>query len=650
MKRKLLSVLLASTMLVSLTACGSSDDGAVTNNENAVSQAQTEAAAGNNEASEAPSTEAAGESQEGERPAAPQGQLVIGTVTDLEQDFYDPSYNSNATNYKVSYGLLHAYSPVVCTKEGEWITDPVVASSIESTENEDGTKTYTVTLNDGLLWSDNSALTAKDYVFAMLLESSPEMMSVDNYLATNYYSTDGYDEFNSGSTKAFRGVHLIDDRTFSVTISADELPNHWDVTSTMVYPRPMAVIAPGCDIEDTEDGATITGEFTSDLLLETIGNTSTGYRYNPQVVCGPYKLVDYDSSSRQGTFEVNENFAGNYAGIKPTIKTVIIKTVKSETMINELQAGTVDLLYEVSGPEIEAGLDLVDQDIAQKHTYFRYGYGLIRFDCSQFPTDSQYVRQALAYCLDRNEFARQYSGGYATVVHGEYGLSEWEYLDSKDWLDENLNTYEKDIEKAKEVLAEDGWTLNKDGGEYKDGDGVRYKEVDGELKPLEITWCNAEGNPVSELLNTVLPEAMEEAGMVLKPTTTDFPTLLNSLEHQTDTMYNMYNMGTGFSTTNAPWYNYSTDERWMTGGFNSNWIKDEELAGVAEEMKVIPLEDKDTWLEAWRTFQKTWNEKLPNIPLYSDEYHDFYNNKLQNWDTSSIWDWSVAIVEAWVTE
>lgn len=651
MKKKLLSVLLASAMLVSLTACGGNDNGAVTNNESEAPQTESTAPADNGDAdAQTPETEStAPEAASTERPTTPSGQLIIGTTTDLEQDFYDPIYNNSATNYKVC-GLLHGYSTVITTKEGEWQTDPVVVADLQTAENEDGTKTYTIKINDGLVWSDDSPVTAKDYVFALLLESSPEMMGVDNYAATGYTTLEGWADFNSGSTKALKGVHLIDDLTFSVTIAAEELPYHYDLAYALVTPRPLAVLAPGCDVEDTEDGATITGEFTTELLLETIGNTDTGYRYNPQVVCGPYKLVSYDASSRQGTFEVNENFAGTFDGVKPMIKTVIIKTVTADTEINELQAGTVDLLFSISGGEsIEAGLDLVDAGTAQKHTYFRYGYGKIQFDCSQFPTDSENVRQAIAYCLDRNEFARQYSGGYATVVHGEYGLSQWEFTDSKDWIDENLNTYEKDIEKAKEVLAADGWNLNAEGEEYKDGDGVRYKEVDGELKPLEIQWCNTEGNPVSELLSTMLPEAMKEAGMELKPTTTDFPTLITAITHDGETIYNMYNLATGFSLQHSPWYYYSMDETYL-GSLNDNWILDQELADAAWALKSIPGDDDAAWLEAWQNYQKVWNEKLPNIPLYSDEYHDFYSNKLQGWDTSSIWDWTSALLYAWVTE
>ncbi len=636
MKKKLLSVLLTAAMTVSLAACGSSSDGAVTNNAD--------------DANSVESTESADkETVVSERPEAPMGQLVIGTTTDLEQDFYDPIFNNSATNYKVT-GLLHGYGTVGTNKDGEWMADPTVVADLQSVENEDGTKTHTVKLKEGLLWSDGTPVTAKDYVFAALLESSPEMMGVDNYAATNYTFIDGWDEFNSGATKNLKGLHLVDDLTYSITVAADELPYHYDLAYASITPRPLAVIAPGCDVVDSEEGASITGEFTTDLLLETINNTDTGYRYNPQVTCGPYKLESYDASSRQGTFVVNDKYAGDINGIKPSIQKVIIKTVTADTEINELQAGTVDLLFQVSGgTSIEAGLDLVDAGTAEKNTFFRYGYGKIQFDCSQFPTDSEKVRQAVAYCLDRNEFARQYSGGYATIVHAEYGLSQWEYQESKDWIDQNLNTYEKNIETAKQLLAEDGWTLNSSGGEYKDGDGTRYKKVDGELKPLVIQWCNTEKNPVSELLSTMLPEAMAEAGMELQATTTDFPTLTNAIDHAGETIYNMYNLATGFSLQHSPWYYYSMDEQYL-GSLNQNWIQDQELADAALALKSIPGDDKEAWLTAWQNYQKVWNEKMPNIPLYSDEYHDFFNPKLQGWEATAVWDWPSALVEAWVTE
>ncbi len=630
--KKLLALVLAGAMAFSVAGCA--QDEGVTNND-----------------SSSQSSDTSGEEskEESTRPTEPTGQLVIGTITDLDNDFYDASYNNNATNYKL-YDLLHGLATVTSDKEGAFVYDSTVVKSHEEKENEDGTKTYTVTINDGLVWSDGTPITAKDYVFQLLLESSPEMNQVDGYPSQAGYSLVGYDEFFAGDTKAFAGVHLVDDMTYSVTVKAEELPYHYDITYASAAPRPMHVIAPDCDVEDTENGATITGDFTAELLQKTINDPDTGYRYNPKVTCGPYLFDSYDIASRQGTIVVNPKYAGDYRGVKPVIEKIVIKTVKSDTMMNELASGSVDLLFQSSGADtIEAGLDLVDEGKAQKTTYFRNGYGKIQFDCSQFPTDSQNVRQAIAYCLDRNEFARQYSGGYAAVVHSYYGLAQWEYQESKDWIDQNLNTYEKNIEEAKKLLEADGWNKNADGSAYS-GTGTRYKEVDGELKPLTIEWANTDGNPVSELLATMLPEAMAEAGMELKATTMDFPTLQNAITHTGDKIYNMYNLAVGFSLASSPWYYYSTDPVWMQGGYNSNWISDKDLEAAAAALKPIAYDDNDSWLPAWQNFMKVWNEKLPDIPLYSDEYYDFYSTKLKGWESTSVWEWSRAVLDAWVEE
>ena len=634
--KKILSLLLAGLLTLSVAACGQQQT--VTNNDQGSSSS---------EASQA--SEESSDLSSGERPTEPTGQMVIGSITQVINEFYDTGFSTSETNYNM-YDLIHGgYDTVVFSKEGEFQYNDTVVASHEETENEDGTKTYTVTINDGLVWSDGTPITAKDYVFAVLLENSDEMAGVDGYPCNSGYTYVGYDEWLDGSADAFAGVHLVDDMTFSLTVKAEELPYHYDITYALVRPRPLHVIAPECDVEDTENGATITGDFTTELLQETINNVETGYRYNPKVTCGPYLFDNFDEASQQATLKANPEFVGDYRGVKPSIETLVIKTVSSDTMMNELESGSVDLLYSCSGGDtINAGLDLVEEGKAADTTYMRNGYGKIQFDCSVFPTDSQNVRQAIAYCLDRNEFARQYTGGYGSVVHSFYGLAQWEYQDSVEWINENLNTYEMNVDAAKELLEADGWNLNADGTPYS-GTGTRYKEVDGEIVPLVITWCNSEGNPVSELLATMLPETMAEAGMELQATTTDFATLQNGILHAGDTMYNMYNLATGFATANSPWYYFSSDEAWM-GNYNTNWIADEELNDAVMPLKSIPYEDSEAWLEAWQNFIKVWNEKLPDVPLYSDEYYDFHSTRVQGWENTATWGWQNAVLDAWVSE
>ena len=628
---KLLSLLLAVVMMLGLAACGSNGTTETAAPTAADVSAETKA-----------DTAAA--------PTAP-NRAILGSTTELSGDFRYPGWggsSAGASDQDIQK-LTIGYGTMEANQGGAYVWNETAVKDHTETDNDDGTATYTVTINEGLTFSDGTPITAKDYVFAMLLENSNEMSEVDGYPCNSGYSVVGYDEWLAGTADTFAGVHLVDDMTYSITIKAEELPYHYDITYASARPRPLHVIAPECDVEDTENGATITGDFTTDLLKETINNTETGYRYNPKVTCGPYLFDSFDEAGQQATLKANPEFVGDYRGVKPSIETLVIKTVSSDTMMNELEAGTVDVLYSASGGDtINAGLDLVEEGVANQVTYMRNGYGQLQFDCSVFPTDSEKVRQAIAYCLDRNEFARQYTGGYGSVVHSFYGLAQWEYQESVDWINENLNTYDMNVEAAIALLEEDGWTLNADGTPYS-GSGVRYKDVNGELKPLTITWCNSEGNPVSELLATMLPENMKAAGMELQPTTTDFATLQNAMLHATDTQYNMYNLATGFATANSPWYYFSNDEAWM-GNYNTNWIADQELNDAVMPLKSIPYDDHDGWLSAWQNFIKVWNEKLPNVPLYSDQYYDFISTRVQGWDNTATWGWQNAVLDAWVTE
>ena len=246
MKRRMLALLISAAMVTSLAACGGGDDGAVSNNENDNQQAEQPYDTEGSDESEGEGDTEGGDQAAGEavKPTEPTGQVIIGSTTMLENEWYDPAYENTAFNYK-AYALIHGGDTVIYTKEGMFEVNPTVVKNLETTENEDGTKTFTITINDGLLWSDGTPITAKDYVFEILLDASPEMAGVDSYPNTwNYTHVVGIDEYYEGAD-TLSGVHLVDDTTFSITVKAEELPFHYDITYAIAVPRPMAVIAPG---------------------------------------------------------------------------------------------------------------------------------------------------------------------------------------------------------------------------------------------------------------------------------------------------------------------------------------------------------------------------------------------------------------------
>lgn len=52
-------------------------------------------------------------------------------------------------------------------------------------------------------------------------------------------------------------MRLIDERTFSVTVKAQYEPYFYELSYLSVYPYPIGVIAPGCEVLDDGEGAYI---------------------------------------------------------------------------------------------------------------------------------------------------------------------------------------------------------------------------------------------------------------------------------------------------------------------------------------------------------------------------------------------------------
>ena len=661
--KKLLALLLAVAMTFSLVACGGES----------VSQGEVDNTS---------SSSSSEESSESTEPV--ENQVIVGDVTQLNGDFME-GWTNIASNACIK-SLIYGYGTVILTQEGKWDVDPQVVTNYETTENEDGSKTYTFEIAQDLTYNDGTPITAKDYVFSLLLSSSPEFgeLEADNTAGVNLV---GFENFNAGhmvneeglavdadgnaiqaweevtdeegntSTqmgeitgeavpcKTFSGVRLLGDYSFSVTIKAEELPYFYELTLASVGPMPYSVIAPGVEITDDGNGATLSDEFTTDLIRETLVDETNGYRYKPAVTCGAYSFESYDANSSTAVIVRNEKFKGIYDGTKPSIDKIIVKLVEEATQVDELEAGTVDLIPQISGGDrINAGLDLVDKGLAAYSNYPRFGYGKIAFACNFGPTQFPAVRQAVAWLLDRDEFARQYTGGYGVVVDSNYGASQWEYQENKDALESNLTHYTLNVDKAKEILIADGWTLNENGEDFVEGtDTLRYKKVGNELMPLTIQWAST-GNSVADLISTMLLPEAEKVGMQIVATNMDFNVLISHYYQQVDPkVYHMFNMGTGFADVSAFWYYYDPQ---FNGLYNTNFIDDEELLKLATELKTTDPEDTAGWSEKWVQFQERWNYLMPDIPLYSDDYHDFYNAKIENYESSPQWRWESAIIRA----
>ena len=168
--KKIIALVLASVMVLSLVACGGKDN----------------------------------KKEEGK------AKDVLAVCLASEPDSIDPALNSAVDGATMLAHLFQGLAKWTQDDKGNLVVVADAAKElVEGVANADGTVTYTYTLRDGLKWSDGKAVTAKDYEFAWKRAASTALGADYGYM---FEVVDGYadDALN---------VTATDDKTLVVTLS-----------------------------------------------------------------------------------------------------------------------------------------------------------------------------------------------------------------------------------------------------------------------------------------------------------------------------------------------------------------------------------------------------------------------------------------------
>ena len=596
-----------------------------------------------------------------------ENKVIYGSDTELSGDLGNAWWTNNATD-KLIRDLTNDYDVITFDQFGQMKVNETVSDGVQTAENEDGTATYTVKIKQGLTYNDGTPITAADYVASMLVQFSPATLEAGATVSSD--TVVGGNAYQNGESKVLAGLRLLDEYTYSISITPDYANYYYGLTYASLSPLYLPLYSSAAlTVKDDGEGAYLDG---GELKADEIN--ASRYVYENRVTAGPYVIKSIDTGALTATLEINPNYAGNFEGQKPSIQTIVVVKSEDDSKMDAFTTGEITFLSQLSeGDQIKTAFELVDSGKYNYCHYTRNGYGKIQFQCDGGPTQFQAVRQAVAYLLDREEFTNTFTGGYGSVVHGPYSTAQWMYEDSEELFNEKLNSYAYDPAKAVEVLEADGWTLNADGTPYS-GTGVRYKEVTAEqagdyalnvkladgriLMPLHIMWASSDGNPVSTLLATMLANGKQtaDAGMVIEQNVMAFSELLNWIYRDTTVgdqygvfTYGMFNLATGFADVYDYAYNYASDpdSKYVKMGYNQNYIFDKELDDLSMDMvyKAAPGDDA-AFLDYFQKFIIRWNELLPEIPLYCNDYHTFFPSWLKNYNESSLWDFQKAILYA----
>ena len=619
------------------------------------------------------------------------GQVVIGTSTEASGDWAYSAFvrNPNATD-KAVMTLTDDMTTVDSDQHGDYGINKTVVKSYERIEEENGNVTYKFVINDGLKFNNGEAVTAQNFVAWTMFVTSPAGKEMGVVSAT-YNMLPGGLAYRNGETNVLSAVRLYDEKTFSITIAktgedgeTSYLPYYYDITYAAMQAVNLTYwFGEGWSVKDDGEGVYFVNADGKEFTAETVGETVEAARFatGNRVTAGPYNLVSFDQSSREIVLEVNENYNGNFEGQKPGIQKLVIVKTSEDTVMDMITTGQIQIYSQIAdGSEVNAVMDLIEAGTIDSSTsqYDRAGYGYFGFACDLGPTQFTEFRQAIAYLLDRVEFAQTFCKGWGSVVHGPYCTAFT--MTAKTDIEKKINHYDYNPEKAVELLKQAGFVYNADGSDYVDGSGeVRYAKVTEEqakyydsfnkvladgtiLMPATINWASSEGNAVSALLSTMLAnsEATKAAGVSIVKTEMTFPELLNYMYRQDSyglggdysmPTYNMFNLATGYNGgVYDESYNWTTDPEYIEQGYNVQHLYDEQLDKLSMDMVYgVEPSDEATYLDLWEKYIIRWNELLPMVPLYSNIYVTVYPNTIDNYAEDSFWGFERAILYAnWV--
>ena len=552
--------------------------------------------------------------------------VILGSSTELSGAFRNSSWGKSSPGSSdqdielLTSGHATAYSNFDGAYQWNYT---VLAEEPVGVKNEDGTLTYTLKINKGLVYSDGSELTALDYI-AGILANSTDVVVAAGGTGNSGMQLVGYEEFKAytgeGEKVYFSGIKLIDDYTFSMTFLPEYADYYYAMTYAALTPRPVAMYLGDNEVVVAEDGscglsdgfyAKVEKDGAETYAMVDVINANLAWD-SDLPYSGPYVVSNYDASTLTATLTLNPNYVGDDIRGKASIETITYVKMVSETQMDQFKSGQIDVLAGITGAaETQAALATVEAEpekYAETH-YDRAGYGKLAFRCDLGPTAMTEVRQAVIYTINRPEFAQTFTGGYGSVVNGPYYEGMASYKANADTI--NLNPYSYSADSAVAVLEEAGWIYNDKGQEFVPGtDAVRYKKLSGyELSeenlqyasvdnayktlkingeyymPLAINWYGTQPNEVTDQLITAWqtnPNATTELGMYITYTSCDFTTGLYGEYLQIEgygwdgvAKCAAINFATGFNSAIYDQSFYWTIDQSMYADYSNNYLMDE---------------------------------------------------------------------------
>ncbi|WP_027400193.1 ABC transporter substrate-binding protein [Anaerovorax odorimutans] len=402
----------------------------------------------------------------------------------------------------------------------------VVPSLAKSWDYDEGSYTYTFHLRDDVTFHDGKPFTAEDVKFTLETIMNPDNGSE---IASNY--------------EDITSVDIVDDYTVKISMKAPNVAM-LDYLTIGILPKHLLE---GKDI------------ITDDFNQKPIGT-------------GPFMLSNWDKG-QSITLEKYDDF---YLGAAKLDK-VIFKIVEDyDARALQLKSGELDLAQVTP----KAAKEFENKDGFKLNIMKTADYRGIMYNFNNplFGNNKE-LPKAFSYAIDRQAIVDSVLLGHGEVAYSPLQISEYN--------NPNIEKYEYNPEKAKQILEEAGWII---------GDS-EYYEKDG--KELGFTINNKQGDQVRVDMSNICAQNLQDIGVNAKVE-------VNSKIDWANQDSFLVGWGSPFDPDDHTYKVFGTDK-----GSNYNGYSNKKVDEILQ--KARETEDFEARLPLYEEFQK----ELSNDPPYT---------------------------------
>ena len=503
--------------------------------------------------------------------SAAEGTTAASTATDKTGDYSDKVITYGLTTawdtvnpYGSTSGSI--YQNLVCDKLYDRLAFIEEAGSGVSPR---AAKSWESAFDENANWHDCLPVTAKYWVFTAQLITNPKF---DYGLRSEFNTWAGTDENGLETAEKSVGVEAVDDYTLKISFK-----NVTPVEDWLILHNKYFYVLPEHLLGDIAPEKMKDDEF-----------------WKAPIGSGPCTFISELSGSQ---LELG-SFADYQLGA-PQFGKLILKVIASTNTITSIAAGEMDGFYQQ--PTTDDALAAKDMGLTVTESSEPTFVGVFLIN-NQNVSDKR-IRQAMSYAIDKDLLIEQNLQGKG-IAPATCVIPGSEY-------DCGL-TWSRDVDKAKELLAEAGWDSS---------------------RKLKMAVTSAR-----ESMAAIIQQNLAEAGITIDVQTVELATMFSGLQDGT------YDLGICGSTA-------MSYPLWMSGYYdnkNATYCQITDTAYAELQDKIAAETDEAKKKELVNEYQQLLWDEMPLVMLYNGYTFGVQSERFQGYNAfeggvnnQAVWKWSV---------